>query len=986
MHGIALSTGFNMLSIPRPRALPRPSRLCTALLAAGLAAAQSVPVLAQSSDNAALSATHAFDIPAQPLADALRSYMRQSGVQVAYPAALAAGATSTDVRGTLDAQAALTQLLQNSGLAPRVLGPGAVTLERAARGQRPDGVIVTDTLRVAGDVSSTEGSPRERALEVYRSSGSSVYVPRATIERFRGTSTADIVKGVVGVTAGDPRTANALDLNIRGIQGQSRIPVIIDGGQSTMDTYRGYAGQSQRTYLDPDLISSLTVTKGPSLGANASGGIGGVVEMETLNIGDVLRDGQDAGLRVRSGVSNGSARDLPAYNDAPRTDRNSLGGQFFNIAGGKHWDRFDLVAAYAWRDTGNYYSGKHGYDDFPQTRRTLAPLNPPNTEVFNTSSKSNSVLLKSSWRIDDTQTLEAGYRHYSGRQGEIMASQIIRVDRDRVPQWEPGSVDLDAYNLRYRFNPGNDIVDLRANLWYSDADSLMYNGLTGITPWYFDRRTEWYDGPTFNTDPGYKDAYRNDMTQKRFGLDVSNTTVLVTDSAGLFTFDYGLAFSDEDVGPGRNAPIMHDDLINNRFLRNAERKEYSAVASMTWQPGERWDVLLGGRFSRVGIHDRNRLATPDGEEVIGQYRYTQLLNGDPTLPAWRAKRIAMLNWYPDANGQFTEASLLASPYKKGTVADITGWNFHDVTDTEDLVVPTSWTWSQPIRRTDNAFMPTASVTWHADEDSLIYIRYAEGVKLPSLFESTLGLFTAAKPIDGELRPERAATWEVGASTVRHDLFADGDQAAFKLAYFNTRIDDLITRDYRTLSAGYIRNIDRFKVSGMEFQSSYDAGKVFADLSAHYYFEARTCAPDIAAERRAYGVQRRIEELANTPDCVDGGFEGSYSNTQNPPRYTVNLTLGSRLFDQRLIFGTRVIHNSGPISNLDKEWNVGLSAIQQLYQPATVVDLFASWQASTRLAVDVNVDNLTDRYYLDPLALGVMPAPGRIMRLAVTWRY
>ncbi|REM98985.1 hypothetical protein DSI35_23155, partial [Mycobacterium tuberculosis] len=89
----------------------------------------------------------------------------------------------------------------------------------------------------------------------------------------------------------------------------------------------------------------------------------------------------------------------------------------------------------------------------------------------------------------------------------------------------------------------------------------------------------------------------------------------------------------------------------------------------------------------------------------------------------------------------------------------------------------------------------------------------------------------------------------------------------------------------------------------------------------------------------------IEELKNTPDCVDGGFEGSYSNTQNPPRYNVNLTMGSRLFDQRLSLGTRVIHNAGPISKLDKEWNVGLSAIQQLYRPATIVDLFASWQAS-----------------------------------------
>ena len=28
----------------------------------------------------------------------------------------------------------------------------------------------------------------------------------------------------------------------------------------------------------------------------------------------------------------------------------------------------------------------------------------------------------------------------------------------------------------------------------------------------------------------------------------------------------------------------------------------------------------------------------------------------------------------------------------------------------------------------------------------------------------------------------------------------------------------------------------------------DAGKVFADLSGHYYFEAKTCAPEIAAER------------------------------------------------------------------------------------------------------------------------------------------
>lgn len=970
-----------MHDAPRAGRRPRPTRLCLALIAAGLFVPTALPVLAQSSDMAVRPTLQRFDIPAQPLADALRSYMRQSGVQVAYPAALASGAQSRAVSGELDAQAALQQLLQGSGLVARRVGTDAVSLERAPGTTAR--MIVTDALSVAGNAGEGGGA-QARALDVYRTAGSSAYIGRDTIERFRGTSTADVVKGVAGVTAADPRVANALDVNIRGIQGQSRVPVIIDGGQSTMDTYRGYAGQSQRNYLDPDLISNITISKGPTLGVNASGGIGGVVEMETLKIDDVVREGRDSGLRVRTGIASGSSNNVPAYSAVPRTDRSALGSQFFNLAAGRHWDRFDLVAAYAWRENGNYFSGKHGYDDFPQTRRTLAPLNPPDTEVFNTSSRSESFLLKGTWRIDDTQTLEAGYRRFEGTAGEIMASQIIRVDRDRVPQWDPGKVDMDAWNLRYRFNPDSELVDLKANLWYTDADSLMYNGLTGITPWYFDRRTEWYDGPTFNTDPGYKDAYRNELSQQRLGVDVANTSHFST-GAGLFTVDYGLAYSDEDIGPGPHSPVMHDDLVNNRFLRNAARRESSAVASLKWLPDEHWEVLVGGRYNRVSVHDRNRLATVASEGVIGQFRYTQLLNGNPDLPSWRAQRIAMLNWYPDANGQFTEASLLASPYKKGTVADLTGWNFHDADPAEDLVVPTSWTWSQPIRRRDSAFMPTASVTYRFSEDTLVYVKYAEGVKLPSLFETTLGLFTAARPT-AELKPERAGTWEAGASTITRDLFTPGDQLALKLAYFDTRIDDLITRDYRTLSAGLIRNVDRFKVAGLELQSSYDSERLFADLSAHYYFRAKTCAPDIAAERRAYGLARGNVELQNTPTCVDGGFEGSYSNTQNPPRYTVNATLGAHLFDKRLSFGTRVIHNSGPISTLDKEWNVGLSAIQQLYRANTLVDVFASWKATAQFAVDFNIDNLTDRYYLDPLAMGVMPAPGRTARLALTYRY
>ena len=83
----------------------RPSRLCIALLAAGLATA-TPSVLAQnaSGDHAAV---QRFDIPAQPLDEALRSYMRQSGVQVVYPATLAQGITSRAVSGSLSASAGM---------------------------------------------------------------------------------------------------------------------------------------------------------------------------------------------------------------------------------------------------------------------------------------------------------------------------------------------------------------------------------------------------------------------------------------------------------------------------------------------------------------------------------------------------------------------------------------------------------------------------------------------------------------------------------------------------------------------------------------------------------------------------------------------------------------------------------------------------------------------------------------------------------------
>uniref|UniRef100_UPI0022840C31 STN domain-containing protein n=1 Tax=Escherichia coli TaxID=562 RepID=UPI0022840C31 len=77
------------------------------------------PALAQSPDR-----TFAYDIPAQPLSDALLALSRQSGLQISFPPAAVAGKVSSALRGETSALAALNQLLDGSGLALRADGPG----------------------------------------------------------------------------------------------------------------------------------------------------------------------------------------------------------------------------------------------------------------------------------------------------------------------------------------------------------------------------------------------------------------------------------------------------------------------------------------------------------------------------------------------------------------------------------------------------------------------------------------------------------------------------------------------------------------------------------------------------------------------------------------------------------------------------------------------------------------------------------------------
>ena len=88
---------------------------------------------------------------------------------------------------------------------------------------------------------------------------------------------------------------------------------------------------------------------------------------------------------------------------------------------------------------------------------------------------------------------------------------------------------INAYTARYTYKPeDNPLIDFSANAWATKAQSEAYNGLSTVTPLFGDA-----GAPNQLTEDGYQDALRNRSKDKRWGLDLSNTS----------RFDTGIAIA-----------------------------------------------------------------------------------------------------------------------------------------------------------------------------------------------------------------------------------------------------------------------------------------------------------------------------------------------------------------------------------------------------------------------------------------------------------
>ncbi|TAA31315.1 TonB-dependent receptor [Pseudoxanthomonas winnipegensis] len=1040
-------------SAARTRAAPRltllSSTLSLALLSAGALAQTTTPT-----PSAAASDRHAIDLEAQPLPQALLKLSAQTGLQVLYGGRIGDGVIAPAVKGDYSAEQALQRLLQGSGLIARRTGVHAITLEQATA---PAGAIVTDTLKVAGDNRSAGGEARDQRGRdaVYDLDLSSAYIGRTEVERYKGTTPSDLVKGVAGVFSGDARNSGALDLNIRGIQGPGRVPVSIDGTEQALTVWRGYNGASNRNYIDPFLIGGVQILKGPSLTRNVNTGIGGAMVINTLDVDDILDAGQRFGGELRvEGSSNATRPRLPTLHtgqdyrtvpdfpqatpNIPYTDPTLMikprgGGGGYNVFSGKDvayrlalgWrptQDLDLLAAYAYRERGNYFSGKHGAGYYSQPRSSsaddyilsMANYWLPGNEVPNTSSQMESWLFKATWRPTDSQALQLGYRDSLSHYGEVMPSRIIESKDRAAIQWPLSRVDAQAWNLEYTWRPADSRwIDLYANLWRTSTESDTYTA--GGFPNFAN--------PYWQTGDGASPIIRNtalaNASNARNGLTFSNKIALAD------TLDLTLGGSFQHEKLRSRDPYFGTSDGWRMYPRAGRRQEWQANFNLEWRPVDFLTLSGGARYASYWAFDdflaahpgqiRQSVATGYDVHYKTTETYTQQqrealvadniagykelldlgiftqeeydefvafeLSNVPTT--YQVDHHAA--WTPDGNGDYTKAG---NPCLNGSVAAMPGTA--GITCFSDQVYHTME--GEARKRKDHGWVPFFSVTAHLSDDSRAYFRYGETLRYPSMFESTVAFSASLNPWN--LKPEHAYDWELAYVHDFGPQLGTDTIADIKLAYYVNKTRDVIERD----PSFKFDNIDKQIIRGLEFQGRYDSGSVFTDLGVSYTLKNQVCDQTTAA-RLSVTNGYVIGSGRIVPNCVDYGFVGGYLLTQSTPKLSASWSLGTRLMQRRLELGSRVTYYR-EYRNQDLEWfrdnsvqkEQGAGRLVYTFNVpfswgnTLLLDAYARYALRKNLSLELGATNLTDRYYVDPATRSAMAAPGRTLKLSLTGRF
>ncbi|MBN0980243.1 TonB-dependent hemoglobin/transferrin/lactoferrin family receptor [Pseudomonas hygromyciniae] len=228
-----------------------------------------------------------LQLPAQPLAMSLSQVAQQAKIQLLFDEDLLKNIQAPAINGDFTPEVAIRTLLNT----------GAFTLIKVGNTYvvRPEESRTTNSTSLQLDALSVIGTGNEvDASTVGRST-----LSQADIDRLQPNNIASLVQTLPGVTMGGSMKPGGQIINIRGMGEAEDVPMTVDGAAKS-----GFERYQQGTvFIEPEMIKSVEVEKGPHSAFTGNGGFGGTVNMVTKDAPDLLKDGRNSGAMLKYGYA-----------------------------------------------------------------------------------------------------------------------------------------------------------------------------------------------------------------------------------------------------------------------------------------------------------------------------------------------------------------------------------------------------------------------------------------------------------------------------------------------------------------------------------------------------------------------------------------------------------------------------------------------------------------------------------------------------------
>lgn len=329
-----------------------------------------------------------------------------------------------------------------------------------------DGIVVTS--------SKTD----ESAIDAL--SASSALSAEQLDEQFQPTEVSSFLNTVPGVSTSQTGSDTAQSINIRGLQDFGRVNVLVEGARQNFQ--RSGHNANGAFYLEPEMLGSVDITRGPTSMIYGSGAIGGVVAFNLLNADDILKPGEYAAVRSRSSYgTNGDGR-LQSGTAAVKSGN------------------FDILGQANYRESNDYEDGGGNV-------------------IEDTGDRTKSNMVNARWRP------AAGHQ---------ITGTLIDFTSDFVDRPAGGgtlrdtTVENNQYTLGYTYSrPETPLLDFSAKIYRNDTRFDQSNVTNPLSFRYFDLKTEGFD--VNNTSRFGTGAFKVALT---YGVDGVYDTVDTFDTAG----------------------------------------------------------------------------------------------------------------------------------------------------------------------------------------------------------------------------------------------------------------------------------------------------------------------------------------------------------------------------------------------------------------------------------------------------------------------